>query len=84
MEKILDTASFHTLPAWLPTPSQQLPSNLVKNIFSSTYIKFVELVITGYDTQPVGTVMQKSLKVPEWQFSALHSQDRNQKRRICS
>jgi hypothetical protein len=64
-ENILYSASLHTLPAFFLTPRQQLPSNLVKNLFPSSYIKIVKERSIGYDTHPVGTVIQKSLKVPE-------------------
>ena len=43
----------------------------------------VEFRTVGQDTEPVGAVMQKSLKVPEWQMWVLHSQAGSQKRRIC-
>jgi hypothetical protein len=79
-----DRASFHPSLPCLFAPSHQLPSNLVKNNFSFSYTKTVELRTIGYDTQPVGTVIQKSLKVPEWQISVLHSQAGSQKRWICS
>jgi hypothetical protein len=37
-------------------------------------------MIGAWDTQLVGTVIQKALKVPEWQISVLHSQAGDQKR----
>ena len=43
----------------------------------------VEFRTVGRDTQSVGTVMQKSLEVPEWQMWVLHSQTGSQKSRIC-
>jgi hypothetical protein len=52
-------------------------------ILDSSYIKNIEDVTFAQHTEPVATVIEKSLKVPEWQFSALYSQDRNLKRRIC-
>ena len=77
-------ARFRTLKKYLLIPRQQLSSNLVKTVFSSSYTEMVELRTVGQDTQPVGTIIQKSLKVPEWQIWALHSQAGCQKRRICS
>jgi hypothetical protein len=49
-------------------------------MFPSSYIKNIEV----RNAQPVGTVIQKSLKVPEWQIVVLHSQAGSQKRTICS
>jgi len=34
----------------------------------------IEIITTPHDNQLIGTVIQKSLKVPEWQISVLHSQ----------
>jgi hypothetical protein len=53
-------------------------------IFYSSYIKNIDVKSILQDTQPIGTVIQKSLKIPEWQMLALHSQAGDQKSRICS
>jgi hypothetical protein len=63
-------SSSATCPA---LPNQQLIKNVVTTV-SSSYIKCIDGRSVLQDTKPVGTVMQKTLKVPEGQMSRLHSQ----------
>jgi hypothetical protein len=51
------------------------PNQIIRSkIISSSYTKNIDVIAILHDTQPVGTVIQKSLNVPEGQMSALHSQ----------
>jgi hypothetical protein len=52
--------------------------------FPYTYIKNILHGIIQQDTQPVGTIIHKSLKVPEGQISVLHGEAGDQGRRECS
>jgi hypothetical protein len=54
---------------------QVIPKKITRlKIISSSYTKCIEEGTIPQDTEPVGTVIQKSLKVFKGQMSALHSQ----------
>jgi hypothetical protein len=46
------------------------------------YFKYVDVSAILHDTEPVGTVGQQSLQIPEGQDSGLHGQVGDQRRRV--
>jgi hypothetical protein len=61
---------FILFPACPITPSKENNNNVVTAVFV-TYSKFIDKDSTLKDTQLVGTVIHKSLKVPERHISVL-------------
>jgi hypothetical protein len=51
---------------------------------SYSYVKYIEGGHVAPDTQLVGTVIYKTLKVSKWQASALHGQAGDQGSRVSS
>ena len=81
-QNTVNTKCFHDLLASRITPSQLLPSNFFTNSLFHIH-KNIDFRTIPHYNQLIGTVIQKSLKVPEWQMLVLHSQAGDYKHRIC-